>query len=173
MNEQDAPADLVRMISAGTPECVEAAAALQHRIGELARRSLLSLLAASDSEDVLCAAAYALGGDEDEHARRTLINIARSAERSARLRGHALESLRLINHRDVVSLLRFLATDRDPRVRYWAIFGLGWQGDVEDIPALNVIAARDNEWGNFGSVADEARAAIAEIIDRSRAEKRE
>jgi HEAT repeat protein len=110
------------------------------------------------------AAAWALGLiGTDDVIDPLLESLADSAETPS-VRGQAAESLSgARNARAIPSLIAAL-DDPSPEVRYWAAFALGELSAQDALPALERLAANDTAIADrHGSVADEARAAIAII----------
>lgn len=142
----------------------EAARALGSLAHPAAVGPLAHVLRADRDPTVRTAAASALGLIGDPATIDPLLAALDDVAEDPMVRGQAAESLTgPRDRRAIPSLIAGLA-DRSPEVRYWCAFAVGELGAAEALPALAHLAATDREVaGAHGSVADEARAAIALI----------
>jgi HEAT repeat protein len=156
----------------GDDEIATAAQALADTPGRRVRQGLERLLATHERPEVRAKAAWALGFHrQGPQAARSLLSTLGDLEEDADVRAHAAEALghladRLGEHeRDVLAALLHGLRDSSPEVRFWSAFALGNLGDEAAIPALELLAARDEESvPGWWSIRKEANDSIKQIL---------
>jgi HEAT repeat protein len=109
-------------------------------------------------------AGYSLGALRDARAVPSLIAAVSDANEASSVRGTAAKQLGWLGSQTAVEPLIHALDDPPAEVRFWAAHGLGWLGDPSAVPALTKLAADDSGMlQEFGTVADEAREALAKI----------
>lgn len=136
-------------------------------LGSLADPAAVAPLAGNLRDDrdpsVRAAAAEALGLIGDAAAVDPLLATLADVAETAEVRGHAAEALLGPREPRAIAPLIAALADPSPELRYWCAFALGELGAHAALPALERVAADDPTISRHGSVADEARAAIAAI----------
>jgi HEAT repeat protein len=169
----DAKRRLAALASAeGEAEITRAAQALVETRGRRVRQGLERLLASHERAEVRAKAAWALGfHPQGPQATGSLLQTLGDRDEEADVRAHAAEALghladRLGEHeRDVLGALLHSLRDASPEVRFWSAFALGNLGDEAAIPALELLAARDEESvPGWWSIRKEANDSIKQIL---------
>jgi HEAT repeat protein len=153
-------------------EVTRAAQALIETPGRRVRQGLERLLASHERADVRAKAAWALGfHPQGPQAAESLLRTLRDLDEEVDVRAHAAEALghladRLGEHeREVLGALLHALRDSSPEVRFWSAFALGNLGDEAAIPALELLAARDEESvPGWWSIRKEANDSIKQIL---------
>jgi HEAT repeat protein len=153
-------------------EVTRAAQALVETPGRRVRQGLERLLASHERADVRAKAAWALGfHPQGPQAAESLLRTLRDLDEEVDVRAHAAEALghladRLGEHeREVLGALLHALRDSSPEVRFWSAFALGNLGDEAAIPALELLAARDEESvPGWWSIRKEANDSIKQIL---------
>jgi HEAT repeat protein len=157
-------------------EIARAAQTLADTPGRHVRKGLQELLESHESAAVRAKAAWALGFHSQGHlATDSLLATLRARYEDDDVRAHAAEALghladRLGEHEgDVLAALLHALRDPSAEVRFWAAFSLGNLGDEAAIPALERLAARDEESiPGWWSIRKEANDSIKQILLRKR-----
>lgn len=124
-------------------------------------------LSSDQSAEVRKAAAYALGWLRDRTAVPGLLETLRNSGEDAEVRGMAAEQLGRLEDPHAVSELRQALRDKQPEVRFWAAYALGYFASGEVIDDLKVLADGDTAVvPGHGSVREEALEAINNIRKR-------
>lgn len=153
-------------------EITRAAQVLSETRGRRARQGLERLLASHERADVRAKAAWALGfHPQGPQAAESLLRTLRDRDEDADVRAHAAEALGHLadrlgeRERDVLGALLHGLRDSAPEVRFWSAFALGNLGDEAAIPALELLAARDEESvPGWWSIRKEANDSIKQIL---------
>ena len=130
---------------------------------------LLDTAARAANEETRLASVHALGLTGDKTAAKLLIRILESSSESARLRGEAAEALAFCGRgsREVSSALIKALDDKSVEVRFFAAYALGFVGDLGAISPLRALTGDQNILPGYGSVSDEAAAALEQIEARA------
>jgi HEAT repeat protein len=164
---------LAALAAADSDEEIAAAAqALADTPGRRARQGLERLLASHERPEVRAKAAWALGFHaQGPQAAGSLLRTLADRDEDADVRAHAAEALGHLADRlgerepDVLGALLHGLRDPSPEVRFWSAFALGNLGDEAAIPALELLAARDEESvPGWWSIRKEANDSIKQIL---------
>jgi HEAT repeat protein len=129
---------------------------------------LIAVLQADADADARLSAAYALGPLGDRRAVGPLLAKLADTGEESRVRGFVAEALTFYRQRQVVAGLIAVLSDPSAEMRFWAAFALGELRDPAALGALERLAGTDDGTvPGWGSVRDEAAAAIETIRDRS------
>lgn len=139
-----------------------------YALGSLANPGAIPALARALRHDsdgqVRADAAWALGLMGEDEVIDPLLEALGDAAELPEVRGQAAESLTGPGSARAIPGLLAALTDPSPAIRYWCAFALGELGAREAVPALEHLAATDTAIATgHGSVADEARSALASI----------
>jgi HEAT repeat protein len=153
-------------------EIAEAAQSLVDTPGRRVSKGLEELVARHPDPAVRARAAWALGFHaQGSRAVPGLVRTLADLDEDLEVRAHAAEALghladRLGEHeRDVLAALIHGLRDSAPEVRFWSAFALGNLGDEAAIPALERLAARDEESvPGWWSIRKEANDSIKQIL---------
>jgi HEAT repeat protein len=156
----------------GDEEIAAAAQALADTPGRRVRQGLERLLETHERPEVRAKAAWALGFHKQGHqAAGSLLRTLADQDEEADVRAHAAEALGHLADRlgerepDVLGALLHGLRDATPEVRFWSAFALGNLGDEAAIPALERLAARDEESvPGWWSIRKEANDSIKQIL---------
>ena len=148
----------------------QAAVALASIGSRCATRPLLGVLRTATSDVAKQAAAYVLRYLADARATTTLCRIVARREEAASVRAEAAEALGSAPRRraQTVEVILNAAMDESPEVRLFAANCLGVWRLTQAIPTLTSLLDDDTVVGSYGSVSDEARAALSSIAERNR-----
>lgn len=146
----------------------DVAAALEHVQDSSAEAALTSALHNDADVDVRARAAQALGHVRGPSASRVLSSVLKQSDEHWRVLDEAAEALAFAGDSEALPVLRAALSHPRAEVRFSAVYALGAIGDESVIQSLEAIAASDSGSTDAGSVADEAREAIAEIHRRTR-----
>jgi HEAT repeat protein len=171
------PIDARRKLAAlaaaeGEVEIDRAAQALSETRGRRVRQGLERLLAAHERPEIRAKAAWALGfHPQGPQATDSLLRTLGDRDEDADVRAHAAEALGHLADRlgerepDVLGALLHGLRDSSPEVRFWSAFALGNLADEAAIPALELLAARDEESvPGWWSIRKEANDSIKQIL---------
>ncbi len=136
--------------------------------GKRAVNALLGALRLDDAAYVRANAARSLGFVEPSITSGPLVAVVRNEDEDAEVRGSALEGLAEVWDEDASEGALAALGDPSAEVRFWAAFALGEAGDPSVISALEDVARSDSgSIPRWGSVRQEAAAAIERIVERS------
>jgi HEAT repeat protein len=164
---------LAALAAAEGDEAVDAAAqTLADTPGRRIRQGLERLLASHERPNVRAKAAWALGfHPQGQQAAGSLLRALGDREEEADVRAHAAEALGHLADRlgerepDVLGALLHGLRDASPEVRFWSAFALGNLADEAAIPALELLATRDEESvPGWWSIRKEANDSIKQIL---------
>jgi HEAT repeat protein len=135
-----------------------------------ASHALMAVLRADREPEVRKAAAYSLGQIGTSEVLDALLQTVSNGTEASSVRGMAVEALTYLRESSghVVSTLRAVLGDPAPEVRFWAAFALGELGDPAALEDLRRVTSDTGKVPGYGSVADEAKEAIARIEERNR-----
>ena len=110
------------------------------------------------------AAAYALGLLKDMRAIEPLVRVLNGKNEHPKLRSQAAEALANFNHPEVIDSLLKALKDKEPEVRFWAVYALGQLKAKKALPVLKRLAEKDHTLvPNWWTVDREAINAIEYI----------
>jgi len=165
LHENSATAALEHALEEGDDDGLvwEAAKALMQLHAENAAPTLLRVLKQGNPTKQ-SAAAWLLGWLGVSNTVPSLRAAALNPHLEVDVRGHATESLGVMQAREAVPDLITLLSDESPELRYWAAYALGQIGDPVSIPALEQMATADVAVLPHGrSLKQEALDALAAI----------
>lgn len=109
------------------------------------------------------------GGIPSSHKPRlieVLADLLTNPSAPSEVRGAAAEALKYVPSARSLNALRAALADKDPEIRFWAIYSLGQLGSERDIQTLEGLLSDDSKSREGRTVGAEAGKAIQEIMKR-------
>ncbi len=164
--KSDASQVLSNILKGDQPDLAwNAAIALGNLGGESATKILSGVASRKLGDEIRLAAVHGLGITGDKGAESILVELLANPSEPAQLRAEAAEALAFCGRgsRNTSAALMTALNDPHVQVRFFAAYALGVLGDPNAIPALKNRLDDEGSVPGYGSVGEEAAAALRQL----------